>query len=80
MPLVAERLVTALAAGLLTPSLLTGCSVLSGERAPLNVSNGTTLEVTLVVNGRAVATFGPGKGTPDDGFAGPLPPRRGPSP
>lgn len=64
-----------LATGALVAALLiAGCSVLPGERTPLNVSNGTTLEVTLVVNGQAVATYGPGEGTSGNGFAGPLPP------
>jgi hypothetical protein len=49
--------------------LLAGCSVVPGDRPPLNISNGTTLELTLV-NGQAVATYG----TSGIGFAGPLPP------
>jgi hypothetical protein len=55
-------------------TLLAACAVVPAERPPLNISNGTTLELTLVVNGLAVATYGPGEGTSSDGFAGPLPP------
>jgi hypothetical protein len=69
------RVAAAVALGVIVAAgAVAGCAALPGERAPLNVVNGTTLEVTLIVNGQAVATYGPGEGTPDDGFAGALPP------
>ncbi len=59
---------------LATALLLAACSVVPGERPPLRVANGTTLKVALLVNGQVVGTFGPGEGTPADGFEGALPP------
>jgi hypothetical protein len=65
----------------LTP-LLVACIAACGTPAPtqaysIGVANGTTLTVTLFVNGRAVQTFGPGSGTGLDGIPasviGPLP-------
>ena len=68
-----DRLARSLATAALTATLI-GCAVVPGEPPPLSVSNGTALEVTLVVNGQAVATYGPGEGTSGNGVAGPLPP------
>jgi hypothetical protein len=65
-----NRIVTLVAA--VAVAVFAACA--TGELPPLNVANGTTLQVTLVVNGAPVATFGPGEGTPGDGFADPLPP------
>jgi hypothetical protein len=54
--------------------LVAACNVLPGERPALHLDNGTTLAVTLVVNGQAVASYPAGQGTEPAGFAGPLPP------
>lgn len=62
--------------------LLVGCSLVSSllpTTSPpvgIGVSNGTTLDVTLVVNGIVVRVFAPGSGTPDPITAstlGPMP-------
>ena len=44
---------------LLLAVLVAGCSMLPGQapRPPLGVSNGTTLAVTLIVNGQPVGVF-----------------------
>lgn len=67
------RVATAFAT-VLALAVLASCAALPGDRLPLHVANGTTLDVTLVVNGLAVTSFGPGEETPAGGFAGPLPP------
>ncbi len=65
-------LAVALSAALATSAA--ACAALPGERPPLEIANGTTLDVTVLVNGMAVATFGPGEGTREGGIATPLPP------
>jgi hypothetical protein len=52
------------AAALLAAMVLVGgCKMLPTFAPPkLGISNGTTLTVTLIVNGQAVGVFGPGEG------------------
>lgn len=71
--MVLPLLIPSMAVTVLAVSLVT-CTALPGERAPLNVTNGTTLEVVLLVNGQRVATFGPSEGASGDGLDVPLPP------
>jgi hypothetical protein len=59
---------TTLLDGILIVGLATWCgSPVTSQIYALGVANGTTLTVTLVVNGRAVRTFAPGSGTGAEG-------------
>jgi hypothetical protein len=66
------------AMALLLVALVAACGTPAPTQAySIGVANGTTLTVTIFVNGRAVETFGPGSGTGMDGIPanqiGPLP-------